>query len=277
MDLAAVFLLSLLGGYNFASVWRVTAFRTRRMEGHHLYFRAAFCGAILFAFALGVRWSLGHIWPAYSTFEAEVVGYIRPLLKEEVGVKLDEQTRRAEWVVTAVYSLVLGILSGGFMNIFTPRRWALERSVSAFDGLLLRAQAEDLPVSLTLSTGKVYIGIVVSTPDPTREPVVVSLVPMFSGFRDAEGHMTLTTDYETVYSNLRLGRATQLGLPANWMSQFQLTIRADEIVTATVFSPAVYADFNPDWKQRIAQRNKEQPPKPLVVEVRKARPAGRAI
>lgn len=109
------------------------------------------------------------------------------------GVKLDEQSRRAEWVITAVYSLVLGIASGAVLNIFTPRRWALQRSVSAFDALLLRAQAADLPVSLTLSTGKVYIGIIVSTPDPTREPVVVSLVPMFSGFRDTEGDMTLTT------------------------------------------------------------------------------------
>jgi hypothetical protein len=58
------------------------------------------------------------------------------------------------------------------------------------------------------------------------------------------------------------------------MSQFQLTIRAEEIVTATVFSPAVYADFNPDWKQRIAQRSREQSSKPLVVEVRRARSEG---
>src|SRR5690242_7401062 len=68
---------------------------------------------------------------------------------------------------------------------------------------------------------------------------VRSLVPMLSGFRDSEGQMTLTTDYETVYSNLRLGRAAQLGLPADWMSQFQLPIRTDEVVTATIFSPIV--------------------------------------
>jgi hypothetical protein len=230
--------------------------KSRRGRGDGSGRRFSAVAAILFALALGLRWLLGCIWSVYPTFEAELSGYIKPLLKEEVGVRLEEQTRRAEWVVTAIYSLVLGVLSGALLNVFTPRRWALERSVSAFDALLLRAQAEDLPVSLTLSTGKVYIGIIVSTPDPTREPVVISLVPMFSGFRDSEGQMTLTTDYETVYSNLRLGRAAQLGLPADWMSQFQLTLRTDEVVTATIFSPVVYADFNPDWKQRIAQRNK---------------------
>jgi hypothetical protein len=84
-------------------------------------------GAILFALALGLRWLLGQVWPAYPTIEAELVDYIRPLAKEEVGVKPDGQTRRAEWVVTAVYSLVLGIVSGALLNVFTPRRWALER------------------------------------------------------------------------------------------------------------------------------------------------------
>jgi hypothetical protein len=241
------------------------------MEGHHLYFRAALYGAILFALALSLRWFLCRRWPAYQALESEVISYIKPLLKEEVGIGREEQIRRAEWVVTAIYSLLFGILSGALLNIVTPRRWALERSVSAFDALLLRAQADDLPVSLTLSTGKVYIGIVVSTPDPTREPVVVSLIPMFSGFRDPEGRMTLTTDYDTVYSNLRFGRAKQLGLPTEWLSQFLLTIRADEIVTAALFSPAVYADFNPDWKQRIAQQNNKPQSKTLVVEVRRSR------
>jgi hypothetical protein len=37
--LAAVFLLSLLGGYYLAITWRLTAFSTKKADGHHLYFR----------------------------------------------------------------------------------------------------------------------------------------------------------------------------------------------------------------------------------------------
>jgi hypothetical protein len=51
----------------------------------------------------------------------------------------------------------------------------------------------------------------------------------------------------------------QLGLPADWESQIKLQIRADEIVTAVPFSTAIYGEFNPDWKQRIAQQNHEPP------------------
>jgi hypothetical protein len=262
MDLAAVFLLSLLGGYCFAYVWRVTAFTTRRIEGHHLYFRAALCGAMFFSIALALRLALIRNFPAYQNFDLALVDYLRPALKEEPGLALAAQTRRVEWVVTTIYSLLLGTVCGAMLNHFTPRRWALRRSVSAFYNFLLEAQQESTPVSLTLNTGKVYIGFVVAALDPIREPVAVTMLPMLSGNRDAQGRLNLTTDYETVYSTLEHGRAAQLGLPADWPSQFELTIRADEIVTAAPFSPAVYAEFNPDWKQRINQRN--QPGAPLA-------------
>lgn len=91
---------------------------------------------------------------------------------------------------------------------------------------------------------------------------------MLSGNRDSEGRLNPPTDYESVYSNLEHGRAAQLGLPADWPSQFELTIRVDDIVTAALFSPAIYAEFNPDWKQRIAQHNQNAPPpQELIVQI----------
>jgi hypothetical protein len=69
VDLAAVFLLSLLGGYSFAYVWRVTAFTTIRIEGHHLYFRAALWGTLFFAIALALRLTLLRNFPRYQSFE----------------------------------------------------------------------------------------------------------------------------------------------------------------------------------------------------------------
>jgi hypothetical protein len=255
MDLAAAFLLSLLGGYCFSYVWRGTRFATRRVDGHHLYFRAALCGVILFSIALASRIVLIRRFPAYRDFDSTLVEYVRPVLRIESGLTLPELTRRAEWVVTAIYSLVLGAVCGPVSNVFTPRRWAQQRSISAFYRFLLQARQKSLPVSLTLNTSKVYIGLVVATLDPAREPVVVPLLPILSGHRDSEGRLNLTTDYEAVYSALKHGRAIQLGLPTDWLSQFAVAIRADEIVTAALFSPAIYAEFNPDWKQRIARQN----------------------
>ena len=102
---------------------------------------------------------------------------------------------------------------------------------------------------------------VATIPDPARDSVAVTLLPILSGNRDADGRLTLITDYETVYANLRAGRAMQLGLPADWEeSQFELLVRADEIVIAARFSPVIYAEFNPGWRQQIAQPSQNPPP-----------------
>jgi hypothetical protein len=263
VDLAAAFLLSLLGGYCFAYLWRVTTFDTKRAEGHHLYFRAALCGAVLFALALCLRTLLASDSLAYLNFDSALVEYVRPVLKAESGLAWVAQGRRAEWVVTAIYSLLLGIGCGVLANLVTPRRWALRRSLSTFDRLLLRSYLEGVPVSLTLKTSKVYVGLVAKCPNPTREPVAVTLLPMLSGNRNAEGRMTLTTDYDAAYSALREDGAALPGLPADWASQIELQIRADEIVTAALFSTAIYSEFNPEWGQHIVEP-KNQPP---VVQV----------
>jgi hypothetical protein len=257
VDLTAVFLLSLLGGYCFAYVWRVTAFTTKRIDGHHLYFRAALWGTMFFGIALALRLALIRNFPTYQHFELALVDYLRPALKEEPGLALAGQTRRLEWVVTTIYSLMLGTVCSVMLNRFTPRQWALRRSVGPFYSFLLKVQQEAIPVSLTLNTGKVYIGIVVGAPDPIRQPVAIRLRPIFSGIRDAEGRLNLTTDYEALYSTLRRGRAVQLGLHADWPSQFELAIRVDDIVTASPFSAAIYSEFNPDWKERITRHNQQ--------------------
>ena len=252
MDLAAVFLLSLLGGYWFASIWKRTAYTTLRSEGQHLYFRAAFFAVLLFISAIAIRQALLFCLSGYRIFDDWLVQYIKPALKEETGVAAADIRTRAEWVVTAAYSLAIGPIAAWTLNLFTSRFWALERSVGTLDRLLLEAQRVEMPVSLTLTSGKVYIGPVVSITDPIGTPMV-SLLPVFSGYRDADGRMHLTTDYDTVYADLERGGAAQLGLPAEWQSRFRLSIRADNIVTAALFSPLVYAKFNPGWREQLAR------------------------
>jgi hypothetical protein len=261
VDLAAVFLLSLLGGYYFFYFWRLTAFGTRRSEGRHLYFRAALGGIVFFGVALAIRTVLLNNSSAYAALDLGLVEYVKPVLKTEdpVGTSLEaaraEQTRRAEWVVTAGYSLLVGILAAGVLNLFTSRSKALQRSLGPLDRLLFEAQLADLPVNVTLKNGKTYIGLVQATPDPGSSPNAVSLLPMFSGSRDANGRMVLTTDYETLYQRLVLGRAVELGLPDDWFSHFRLMIPAESILTASLFSPAIYAEFNPLWRERIAMQH----------------------
>jgi len=111
--------------------------------------------------------------------------------------------------------------------------------------MLMLAQENGAPVLLTLNTGKVYIGLVVTITDPAFDPAVMTILPMFSGYRDDLGRMALTTDYESVYASL----TASTGLAATNLTQFYLIIRADSIVSANQFSPALYARFHPGWRQ----------------------------
>lgn len=270
MELAAVFVLSILGGYAFASHWRLIAFRTRRTEGHHLHFRVAFYGAVFFTAALLIRVWLLATFPAYNSLESAVAEYIAPALKSP------SNPRQVELVITAGYSLALGPLLAVILNLFTPKHWSLRLSFSALDDLLYRAQQADMPVCITLDTGKVYVGLVVSITDPDRQPASITLFPMFSGSRDDQGRLQLTTDYERVYKTLnsepkKLG---QLGLLDAWEENFEVVLRAASIVTATMFSPSLYAEFNPGWRKSIGSRF-PPPPKELLVEI-KPRPSGKA-
>ena len=274
MDLAAVFLLSLLGGYSFAMLWRGTAYSTGRVDGHHLYFRAALYGIVFFVIAFGLRAALLRWWPGYDTLDLKMVDFLRPALKSENPPVLGDEMRRAGWLLTAGYSLLVGPICAGLLNTFTSQHWALTRALGPLDLTLLDAQKSDMPVALTLSNGKVYVGLVISTTDPGRTPAAVRLLPMVSGYRDSLQRLVLTTDYQKTYSALQGTRAQELALPDNWLSLFTLAIRADMIVTATLFSPAVYGEFNPDWKQKIA--NLDQPPAPQQVVVELKRPALRA-
>jgi hypothetical protein len=256
MDFAAAFLFSVLGGYCFAYIWGPIAFTTKKAEGHHLYFRAALCGAVFFLIALALRIALALNSPTYLEFDTALVEYVAPALKEEPGLVSLARTRRAEWVVTAFYSLLLGTVCGVTANVFTPRRWSARRSSSELDRLLLDANWDEHPITLTLNTGKVYVGLVLEAPNPFRERAAVALLPLLSGNRDDEGRIQLTTDYEEVYVALNLGKAAQLGLRADWPSQFRLVVRADEIVTATRFSRDLYGEFNPDWQQAMTQQGR---------------------
>lgn len=159
-----------------------------------------------------------------------------------------------------------GTLLAGLFNIFTSQPWALERSLGPLDKFLNKAIQQGMPVSLTLSNGKVYIGLVVSITDPERTPVMVTILPMYSGYRDAASRIQLTTDYEHVYAGLRDGKAAELELSDNWLEQFTLAIRADTIVTVTQFSPAVHAQFNPNWRQQFKPPDEKPVRQELLVE-----------
>ncbi len=189
-------------------------------------------------------------WPAYDFLETALANYIAPAMKPPTS------TRQAELVITAGYSMFLGPAFAVLLNLFTPKRSTLQRNLGSLDELLSRAQYEEMPVSVTLTSNKVYIGLVKRITDPEHPPVTIKLFPMLSGYRDAEGRLSITTDYQPIYSTLDSSPAERelLGLPnEEWETRFEIVLRADAILSATMFSPSVYAKFNPNWRETLGK------------------------
>ena len=265
MDLAAVFILALLGGYAFFTRWHVTSFHAKRAEGQRLYLEAALIGARVFLLAL-VLHVVGMVyWNGYATsLGGAAMAAADSILKDPHG------TVQVHLVVAAAYSVPLGAILATLFNLRQPREVALRRSLSALDAYLRDAQLAEVPVAVTLTTGKVYIGYVMQITDPDRPPPAIILLPVFSGHRDTSGRLTLTTDYLRFYEAFSEdgNRATDLGLPEDWQSRFEIVLRADQIISANMFSPAVYSEFNPGWRESIETRPIPPPRQEILVEIK---------
>jgi hypothetical protein len=265
MDLAALFILTLIGGYAFTALWRVTAYETKRAEGQHLYLRSALAGGVLFALAFVLRLLALIYWPDFRDgTDAALVAFIEPTLKDP------HTSPQMYLVMAAIYSLPLGAVLALLLNATLPQRWAIVRGLSNMDQLLHEAQQMDMPVSITLSSGKVYVGLVVRISDPDRPPPSIVLFPMLSGRRDEAGRLNITTDYEAVYDSLDAApeRRESLGLSPTWEPNFYLVLRADQITSATMFSPAVYSEFNPGWREAMETSNSPPPRQEILVEIK---------
>lgn len=258
MEIAAVFILSVIGGWAFAMRWHVTRYDMSRSDGEHTYFRAAFYGVVIYVATLLLRVIAKVYWSSYDELDDTLRAYVGRLLENH-----DSAIAR-DVVVTAAISTAVGPAIATVLNLLTRPDWVLRRIVNAQDRLYYDSQRERMPVSLTLANGRVYVGIVVLAPNPDHHHPTITLLPMYSGYRDSTGRLVLTTDYEQIYKAFENPQTRKaLALAKDWHTDFELAVRADQVVTATMFIPGVYAHFNPDWRSTIGSRSPPPPPMPV--------------
>jgi len=123
----------------------------------------------------------------------------------------------------------------------TEQGKAVEQWGDYLERLLNRSLKETKQVSLTLRTGKVYIGFVTSNFDPAYERRYIQLLPVLSGYRDDETKdLVITRDYARAYQRMIDEDSAYLLTIAD---EFQLVIPTAEIVSANHFDPDVFAIF----------------------------------
>ncbi|NJL58149.1 hypothetical protein HC928_25820 [bacterium] len=165
----------------------------------------------------------------------------------------------------STFAFVLGCLTWFPLNYFFNRdkevRRVIQESNDFLEILLEKALSETKLISVTLKSGKVYIGFVTSNFDPSYDRKFLKLLPLKSGYREpVEKTLIITTDYSCVYVALaekeREPAEKTLIITTDYSpvyetlaekerySDFEIIISVPEVQTVNIFDPDAYTLFN---------------------------------
>lgn len=180
-------ILPLLGGFLLVHLWHISRFRSQRLEGYRLLMETAVAGVILVTIARLLTYSLGH----YGI----VSNHARATWHEFAPI---------DFSGTGAVAFGLGVMLPMVANLFFPKKsaqdWAIHHYGSNLLRLLHTATKYEMLVSLTLDNRKVYVGFVITAPNLQSNDLYVQLLPVLSGYRDANDlRLKFTTNYAQVY------------------------------------------------------------------------------
>jgi hypothetical protein len=262
-------LLPLLGGFVFAQKFNPTRYNTLRSAGNRLFFYAAISGvASLFLsilvvhFLLPTRFGqwLSSNWHAVAPFNHSGKATGAFLL----GVTL-------WWPLNHLGKLRIGKFRPFYL---LSEQAAVDRDIAGksdpFETLLRRALGSGRQVSVTLRTGKVYIGKVATNFNPAHKIESISLVLSRSGHRDpVTQELTIDVDYNKTHQKLRESLWDRIGtnmerlakkhpdrsdeelvellvqeLPVQGIvSQFETVVLVSEVISVGFFDDGIYEEY----------------------------------
>ncbi len=221
-----VLLLPLLGGYVFISHWNKTRFGARRYTGQRLILHSALAGVCLFLVSFLITKFGAICFP-------ELLSWWRAYVSRE------------SFAGTSFLAFLIGSVGWKPINWFFDRNIeslrAVKESGDFLEELLEHSKTEAKQVSVTLRSGKIYVGFVTGSFDPAFDRKYVSLFTTLSGYRES------TTQQMKISHNYAITWAEELEaeeLEAEELKErFQLVIPVSEIVSASLFEPEVYMRF----------------------------------
>ena len=228
-----VLLLPLLGGYVFISHWNKTRFDARRYTGQRLIFTSALAGVCLLLVSFLIT-KFGAI--CFPEFLAWWHAYLS----------------RESFAGTSFLAFLIGSLGWKPVNLFFDRNTESLRTVKEsgdfLEELLEHSKTETKQVSVTLRSGKIYVGFVTGSFDPAFDRKYVRLFTTLSGYRESTTQqMKLSHNYAIVWAKeLEEEELEEEELEDSLerlSPRSRLVIPVSEIVSASLFEPEVYMRF----------------------------------
>lgn len=276
---AALAFVPLLAGYVFISTWLATKYLIKREDSQKLYIRAAFWG--LWLFLLALAFSFHH----KDLIQSEL-GFLSATIESVPFEAKTEKIDSAFWILVLTVTLLIGLAGGYALNWITafiviPKKELLRLSINLIKGrqhhflsdiyghatrnavkkailvmnadlelILLRAMEENMPVSVTLGHGKVYVGLITGSIDPGDKRDMLRLLPLVSGYRKSEGlKITFTTSYISLYEIC----ANDTTLSHLDSGKFEIIFPYSEIKSINLFDINAYNAFQKTYNQSTLQ------------------------
>lgn len=264
---AALAFIPLLSGYIFCRNWRYTLYAVSRLDSQQLYFHAAIYGLVIGISGLLVAMILS----GFSWF-SPVAEQISSLLGTFLGST--QKPSDAVLAVGLVLSFALGPISAAVLNAAEDYLLdsssdeagarALRKAIAYddFETILYRAATKTLPVSISMSDGKVYVGFVCRSLNPGEKREMLRILPIMSGYRDQTTHkLEFTTLYSQCYEELERSRSgcKTAGCPGAYESpvahlddeDFEIVIERSLIRTLNIFDIEAYVYFKKMDKEQL--------------------------
>lgn len=219
-------ILPLIGGYYIISRSNYFKFKQQRLDRQRLIFDTVFIGIILVVITYIVRLIIGYFWPSIIDYLYNFLPFKEPFFG------------------TSLASLLIAYICTKVGNkiFYSDRKKYIRKAIievgNELDLLLESSFEKSILLNITLDNNKFYIVWVKELPIPTVANYI-SLIPVFSGYRDEKREMIFTTHYLSVYAEyIEEGKVMGIKeLPVD------LIITTDNIVTVSYFDIEMYDRF----------------------------------
>ncbi|MDS1140028.1 hypothetical protein RE432_06240 [Pusillimonas sp. SM2304] len=236
-----ILLVIFVTGFVFTNNYPLARFKQLRSTGWDSYSHIASWGLVFSAIG-------GTLAVVIDTFNL-VAASFQWLNSNLVQLASASNFTRREglFVIWAVLSIGLAWSFGCLFNTKACKKKAVARlaAENAFELMLYDSAEQVKPVLVSLSTRKVYIGVVyrVNNDDALGKTEYFSILPLWSGYRDKDSlSLKITTFYEDHYSIVRAhGPMTSERI----FDQFKIVICSAEVSTFSYFDIAVYHALQP--------------------------------
>jgi hypothetical protein len=256
MSLTAFLFLPLVGGYAFSIIWNASRYLAARESGHKLYFRAIFYAVFLMIVATEIHVIFFH-YPWYQN----IISFVSHATQgKDASVTIWSYSSKLTLIII---SFILGPSIGHILNLPNSRflqkitlfqKWQKRLLKNAiknndFELLIERASYHTIPIFFSLQCGKVYVGLVVRSPNPIEERKAIRILPIMSGYRETSTQEAVfTTFYLEIFK--KLGDDNHEDLSHLDPVDFEVVIPSDQISSSHLFDLNAYEHFKENQQNK---------------------------